>query len=63
MSAVFPLERTGEAAYEVHHNRHEGKIAVLCAAPTEGLGVSNPELRAKVGEERLTIFRRHDKEL
>jgi len=63
LSAVFPLEETGEAAFEVHHNRHEGKIAVLCAAPREGLGVSNPELRAKVGQERLTIFRRHDQAL
>jgi len=61
LSAVFALEETGEAAYEVHHNRHEGKIGILCAAPHEGLGVTNPELRARVGEERLTIFRRHDK--
>jgi crotonyl-CoA reductase len=58
LSAVFPLEQTGEAAYEVHHNRHEGKIAVLCAAPAEGLGVTDPAMRAKVGEDRLTIFRR-----
>ena len=61
LSAVFPLEETGEAAYEVHHNRHEGKIGILCVAPREGLGVTNPELRARVGEDRLTIFRRHDK--
>ncbi len=58
LSAVFPLEGTGEAAYEVHHNRHEGKIAVLCAAPTEGLGITDPAMRARVGEDRLTIFRR-----
>jgi crotonyl-CoA reductase len=62
LSKVFPLEETGEAAYEVHHNRHEGKIGILCAAPREGLGVTDPELRARVGEDRLTIFRRHDKE-
>ena len=60
LSAVFPLERTGDAAYEVHHNRHEGKIGVLCLAPREGLGVSDEVTRARVGEERLTIFRRHD---
>ncbi len=60
LSAVFPLEEVGEAAYEVHHNRHEGKIGVLCVAEREGLGITNPELRAKVGEDRLTIFRRHD---
>jgi crotonyl-CoA reductase len=62
LSAVFTLDETGEAAYEVQHNRHEGKIGVLCAAEREGLGVSDPELRARVGEQRLSIFRRHDKE-
>ncbi len=62
LSAVFALEQVGEAAYEVHHNRHEGKIGVLCVAQKEGLGISDPTFRAKVGEQRLTIFRRHDKE-
>ncbi len=59
LSAVYPLEQTGEAAYQVHHNLHEGKIGVLCLAPTGGLGIDDPELRAKVGEERITLFRRH----
>lgn len=62
LSAVFDLEHVGDAAYEVHHNRHEGKIGVLCVSPKEGLGITNHELRAKVGEERLSIFRRHDRE-
>ena len=62
LSAVFPLEQTGEATYEMHHNRHEGKIGILCVAEREGLGISDPETRARVGEERLTIFRRHDRE-
>jgi crotonyl-CoA reductase len=57
LSQVFPLERTGEAAYQVHHNMHEGKIGVLCLAATEGLGVTNPELRDKLGAE-LHRFRR-----
>ena len=60
LSATFPLEQTAEATYEVQHNRHEGKIGILCVASHEGLGVTNPELRAKVGEDRLSIFRRHD---
>ena len=59
LSAVFPLEAVGEAAAEVHGNRHEGKIGVLCLAPGEGLGVDDPERRAAVGEDRLTLFRRH----
>ena len=63
LSAVFPLEQTGEATYEMHHNRHEGKIGILCVAEREGLGVSDPETRARVGEKRLTIFRRHDREI
>ena len=59
LSAVYPLGDTGEAAYQVHKNQHEGKIGVLCLAPGEGLGIDDPELRAKVGEDRITVFRRH----
>jgi len=57
MSQVFDLEQTGEAAYQMHHNMHEGKIGVLCLAPEEGMGVTDPELRAKVGD-KLHLFRR-----
>jgi crotonyl-CoA reductase len=60
LSAVYPLEQTGEAAYQVQHNLHEGKIGVLCLAPAEGLGIDDPEFRAKVGEDKLTVFRRND---
>jgi crotonyl-CoA reductase len=49
MSQVFTLDQTGEAAYQVHHNAHEGKLGVLCLAPSEGEGVTDPELRAKLG--------------
>ena len=59
MSAVYPLDQTGEAAYQVHRNLHEGKIAVLCMAPEEGLGIDDPAFRAEVGEDRITAFRRH----
>ena len=62
LSAIFPLEQTGDATYEMHHNRHEGKIGILCVAEREGQGVSDPETRARVGEDRLSIFRRHDRE-
>ena len=57
MSQVFDLEQTGEAAYQMHHNMHEGKIGVLCLAPEAGQGVTDPELRAKVGD-KLHLFRR-----
>ena len=58
LSQVFTLDNVGEATYQVHHNMHEGKIGVLCLAPSEGLGVDDPELRAKVGEDKLSAFRR-----
>ncbi|MDQ1396956.1 MAG: crotonyl-CoA reductase [Acidimicrobiaceae bacterium] len=59
LSAVHPLREVGEAAFQVHHNLHEGKIGVLCLAPEEGLGIDDPEFRAKVGEDKITLFRRH----
>ncbi|MBW3650051.1 MAG: crotonyl-CoA carboxylase/reductase [Actinobacteria bacterium] len=58
LSRTFALEDVGEAASQVHQNRHEGKIGVLCLAPEEGLGIDDPELREKVGEDRITLFRR-----
>jgi len=58
LSATYPLDAVGEAASQVHYNLHEGKIGVLCLAPTEGLGIADPELRDKVGEDRITMFRR-----
>jgi crotonyl-CoA reductase len=59
LSAVFPLDQVGDAAYQVHHNLHEGKIGVLCLAPQEGMGIDDPEFRQQVGEDRITLFRTH----
>ena len=47
LSKSFPLEQTGQAAYEVHRNLHQGKVGVLALAPAEGLGVRDAEKRAK----------------
>ena len=47
LSRVYSLADTGQAAYDVHRNLHQGKVGVLCLAPTEGLGVTEPQLRAK----------------
>ena len=58
LSRVFPLEQTGDAALAVHRNEIEGKAGVLCLAPEEGLGIDDPEFREKVGEDRITLFRR-----
>ena len=59
LSAVHPLDDVGEAARTIHRNEHEGKIGVLCLAPQEGLGIDDPERRAAIGEDRITLFRRH----
>ncbi len=47
LSKTFPLEGAGQATYEVHRNAHQGKVGVLCLAPQEGLGVSDPEMRER----------------
>jgi crotonyl-CoA reductase len=59
LSDVHLLTDVGEAAYNVHHNLHEGKIGVLCLAPEEGLGIDDPAFREQVGEDKITLFRRH----
>ena len=48
VSKTFPLEESGQAAFEVHRNAHQGKVGVLCLAPEEGLGVTNPQMRAEL---------------
>ncbi|MEV8323015.1 crotonyl-CoA carboxylase/reductase [Kitasatospora sp. NPDC056731] len=47
LSKVYSLEETGQAALDVHHNKHQGKVGVLCLAPEEGLGVRDHALRAQ----------------
>ncbi len=49
LSRAYPLTETGQAAYDVHQNLHQGKVGVLCLAPEEGLGVEDAgqELRAR----------------
>lgn len=47
VSRVYPLVDTGQAALDVHHNLHQGKVGVLCLAPEEGMGVVDHEKRAQ----------------
>ncbi|SHM26197.1 crotonyl-CoA carboxylase/reductase [Cryptosporangium aurantiacum] len=47
LSKVYPLEQTGQAAFDVHRNLHQGKVGVLCLAPEEGLGVRDEEKRSR----------------
>jgi crotonyl-CoA reductase len=59
MSAAYDLTEVGEAARAVHRNEAEGKLAVRCLAPTEGLGITDPEKRERIGEDKITLFQRH----
>jgi crotonyl-CoA reductase len=37
--------------FDVHSNAHQGKVGVLCLAPSEGLGVSDDERRERHAEQ------------
>ena len=56
LSKTYTLDEVGQAALDVHHNLHQGKVGVLCLAPEEGLGVRDQELRAK-HETEINRFR------
>ena len=47
LSRTYSLDDVGQAALDVHQNAHQGKVGVLCLAPEEGLGVVDPERRAR----------------
>ncbi|WP_420848833.1 crotonyl-CoA carboxylase/reductase [Prauserella marina] len=47
LSRTYALADTGQAAFDVHRNLHQGKVGVLCLAPEEGLGVRDEQTRAK----------------
>jgi crotonyl-CoA reductase len=57
LSATYPLDQAGDALRAVQQNRHVGKIGVLCLAPKEGLGVTDPVRRERIGEDRIGVFR------
>jgi crotonyl-CoA reductase len=57
LSSVYPLDEVGEAARLVQTNQHLGKVAVLCQAPREGLGVTDPGLRERIGATTLNPLR------
>ena len=57
LSTLFPLDEVGEATRLVQRNEHIGKVGVLCLAPEQGLGVTDPQLRDRIGEDRLNPLR------
>ena len=59
LSDTYPLEETGEAAYQVHQNLHTGKVGIRVLAPEDGLGVTDEELRAR-HRDKIELFRRFD---
>ncbi|MEH1130279.1 crotonyl-CoA carboxylase/reductase [Micromonospora sp. CPCC 206061] len=58
VSRTYPLEQTGQAAYDVHRNAHQGKVGVRCLAPVDGLGVRDRALRER-HEPAINRFRGH----
>jgi crotonyl-CoA reductase len=61
LSRVYPLDDVPDATRFVQLNQHVGKVGVLCAAEQEGLGIDDPGLRERIGEDRLQLFRRYDR--
>lgn len=57
LSKAIDLDDVAQGAHELDANTHVGKVGVLCLAPEEGLGIEDPELRAKVGESKIELFR------
>ncbi|WP_225828224.1 crotonyl-CoA carboxylase/reductase [Streptomyces naphthomycinicus] len=57
LTSLHPLTEAGEATRLVQLNEHIGKVGVLCLADRPGQGVTDPERRARIGEERLTLMR------
>jgi len=57
LSRVYPLAQVGEAARHVQSNEHIGKVGVLCLAPHEGMGIEDHDMRDRIGEDRLRVFR------
>ena len=47
LSKTFPLDEAAEGVYEMHHNKHTGKIGILVNASEEGQGVRNQEQRKR----------------
>jgi crotonyl-CoA reductase len=59
LSKTYPLDQAAQGAYEMHHNRHAGKIGILVGAPEEGLGVLDDAKRAK-HVEGIELYRTFD---
>ena len=57
MSRAYPLDEIADAVSDVRDNKHHGKVAVRCLAPTAGLGIRDTVTRERhLGQ--ITLFER-----
>ncbi|RXJ94838.1 crotonyl-CoA carboxylase/reductase [Malaciobacter molluscorum] len=63
LSEVYNLDNVVEGCVKVKNNDHIGKVGVLCLSPQEGLGIRDHELRHKVGEDKINLFRNFKNEI
>ncbi|HEX2235828.1 MAG TPA: crotonyl-CoA carboxylase/reductase [Actinomycetota bacterium] len=59
LSRTYPLAEVGAATYEVHRNLHRGKVGITVLAPSEDLGVTDPDTRAR-HIDKISCFRSFD---
>ena len=57
LTKTVGLDQIAETAYEAQRNQHVGKVAVLCQAAEEGLGIEDRERRAEIGPDKIETFR------
>jgi crotonyl-CoA reductase len=57
LSKTYTLDEVPEATRAVQTNQHIGKVAIRCCAAEEGLGIEDPEMRARIGEDKLNLYR------
>jgi crotonyl-CoA reductase len=47
LSKTYALGESADAVHEVHQNLHTGKVGIRVLTPQEGLGVTDPDMRAR----------------
>ncbi|MBQ1075639.1 crotonyl-CoA carboxylase/reductase [Micromonospora sp. C31] len=57
LTRTYSLDEAAEATRLVQRNAHIGKIGVLSLAPKPGLGITDPDLRVRLGEDRVAPLR------
>jgi crotonyl-CoA carboxylase/reductase len=60
LSTVYSLDNAADATRAVQLGLHPGKVGVRCLAPADGLGVTDQELRDRLGESATRLFTREE---